>query len=670
MISANRLGGSTSPYLLQHKDNPVHWQEWEDGALQAARDADRPILLSIGYAACHWCHVMAHECFEDNDVAELMNSRFVNIKVDREERPDLDQIYMAALTAMGEHGGWPLTMALTPDGKPFWGGTYFPKHSRCGRPGFIDVLNAVSDAFQNRRAEIESSAKLLKGHLTDKLAGDDSPVSVSHETIHAFTQQITALYDSNSPGLRGAPKFPSAPFLEVLWRGWRRTGDEIARNRFLETVTAIATGGIYDHVGGGIARYTVDENWLIPHFEKMLYDNAHFIRHCLWAHAETGEELFRMRIDGTIAWLEREMTTPAGGFAASLDADSEGEEGKYYVWTASQIAQILSPRDATTFRDAFGVTDGGNWEGKTILNLYDLRREPERASETVTAHDASLRALLEARQERIPPGRDTKVLADWNGFAIRGIAEAGRYFGSESWQHVARSKFDAILTNMLSNRRLAHVGDGRKRSDFGFATDYAAMINAAISLYEVSGDECLVDQARELHRLLRVNHYDHESKMGYLFAEHGRSDIPISTWNDNDDANPSATAQVIEALTRLSLVRDDGELDAEIERITSHAAGRILANRYGQAGFINSADSAIAKQRLVVSGEAREVDPLWTTASKYPDPRRTDIFIKPEAGRAEFGGPRAYLCTDQTCSLPVRDPAILERLLRAGTESG
>ncbi len=664
-ITQNRLSASASPYLLQHKDNPVHWQPWDDLALAEARKQDRPILLSIGYAACHWCHVMAHESFEDTDIAALMNSLYVNIKVDREERPDIDQLYMAALSAMGEQGGWPLTMILTPEGKPFWGGTYFPKEARYGRPGFADVLVKVETAWRQRRHEIDANADRLQAHLKQELAGSASPVTISPKIISDFSAKVTAIYDPASGGITGAPKFPNAPFLETLWRTRAREQDKAARDRFLETVTAIALGGIYDHIGGGLARYSVDGQWLVPHFEKMLYDNAHFIRHCVWAYAETQSDLFRLRIKETIGWLQRDMTMPAGGFAASLDADSEGIEGKYYVWSWEEVKDILGD-DAAPFSAAYDISSGGNWESSSILNLSAFRADPDRAGAEIIRFANERALLLKRRQTRIPPALDGKVLADWNGYAIRAIAEAARYFGSESWLELADQQFRILMHSMFGEDRLSHVHDGKNAASFGFATDYAAMINAALALYEASGQHEHLTQAENLAKTLEKNHFDYESSRGFWMQEQGRSDTPMQTWNDLDEANPSATSQIIEAFTRLALLTDDSELTEFVNRITTQAAGRILQSRFGQGGFINAADTVLAAKKLVVVGSDRSSDPLWAWATAHPDPRRIDVFLASGNGNPQFTREGAYLCAQMKCSPPVVTSDELEILMEEG----
>ncbi|MCI5077521.1 thioredoxin domain-containing protein [Oricola sp.] len=658
----NRLAASASPYLLQHKHNPVHWQPWDDDALVAAREHDRPILLSIGYAACHWCHVMAHESFEDDEVAALMNRLYINIKVDREERPDIDQLYMAALTAMGEQGGWPLTMILTPDGKPFWGGTYFPKYARYGRPGFLDVLVQVEAAWRNRRDDINANALRLQNHLQQQLAGSAAPAPITPEAIANFSTQVAKLYDPELGGLSGAPKFPNAPFLETLWRAWMRDNDATARDRFLKALTAISLGGIYDHVGGGLARYAVDGRWLVPHFEKMLYDNAHFIRHSVWAHSWTQNDLFRYRIEETIAWLQRDMLLATGGFSASLDANSEGEEGKYYVWSLNEVADALGS-EAEAFSAIYDVSESGNCEGKNIVNLFALRKEPDQALAAIERHRDAREKLLDRRQNRIPPGRDTKVLADWNGYAIRAIADAARYFGSESWLRLAVDQFAILKTALWNDDRLSHVFDGSKASDFGFATDYAAMINAALSLFEATGDRSFVQDAVDLCLILRRNHYDFESNRGFWMQERDRSDSPMRTWNDLDEANPSTTAQVIEALSRLVLVTEDVGLTGQLDGLTAHAAGRIMRSRFGQAGFMNAGDSVLAARKLVIVGEERTSDPLWAAASQRPDPRRIDVFYKVGETPDQYAGAGAYLCTGMICTPPVTTADALRELL-------
>ncbi len=446
---ANALARATSPYLLQHRNNPVEWREWSDETLALAAETDRPILLSVGYAACHWCHVMAHESFENAEIAALMNGSFVNIKVDREERPDLDTIYQQALALMGQQGGWPLTMFLTPEGEPFWGGTYFPPEQRYGRPGLPQVLEQVARLWREDRDKIEGNREQL-GQALQRLARPEpgAPVGpeLALEAARALGEQIDAVHG----GIGGAPKFPQAPVQDLLWRAALLSRDDVLTRRLLHTLNRISQGGIYDHLGGGYSRYSVDAYWLVPHFEKMLYDNAQLLRLLGEAWAATGDRLFAERARETVGWLEREMRV-AGAFAASLDADSEGEEGKYYVWDAEEVDRLLGS-DARAFKLAYGITAHGNFEGHNIPNrLHEAGLPPADRQAPLARSRAT---LLDARAKRVPPGRDDKLLADWNGLMIRGLAEAGLRFGEPAWIETAAAAFAAVVEHMSDGDRL------------------------------------------------------------------------------------------------------------------------------------------------------------------------------------------------------------------------
>ncbi len=425
LAPSNLLADESSPYLRQHAGNPVHWRGWNAEALAEAGRLNRPILLSVGYAACHWCHVMAHECFEDAEVAGVMNRLFVNIKVDREERPDIDQIYMAALTAMGEQGGWPLTMFLTPDAKPFWGGTYFPKTPRYGRPGFIQVLEAVATAWGKDTARILESADRINAHIAGRLDAEAPAQTVSADDLSTFAAAVAGMMDTEHGSLRGAPKFPNAPFLQSLWLSWLTDGTAEHREHVLRTLENMLRGGIYDHIGGGLARYSTDAEWIVPHFEKMLYDNAQLIRLCNWAYAETGVELFRKRIEETVDWLRDEMTVRGGGFASSLDADSEGEEGLFYTWADAEIDEALGDIKAD-FHSYFHLRKPQGWEGNPIILQTAQQALDSVSTEGRPKADAVKAQLKASRARRVRPGRDDKVLTDWNGLAIAAIAEAAR----------------------------------------------------------------------------------------------------------------------------------------------------------------------------------------------------------------------------------------------------
>src|SRR6267378_4535145 len=454
----NRLAKETSPYLLQHAENPVDWYPWGSEALERAKTEDKPILLSIGYAACHWCHVMAHESFEDDETARLMNDTFVNIKVDREERPDIDGIYMQAVQAMTGQGGWPMTMFLLPDGSPFYGGTYFPPDDRHGLPSFRKVLRSVSDAYADRREGVTQSAEQLRQIYESNLAQTRSSGGLSREMLEGVYRSLEQRYGAKNGGFGTAPKFPATMVLDFLLRHWKRAGTSEALEIVVNSFRKMARGGIYDQIGGGFARYSVDASWLIPHFEKMLYDNALLTR--LGAHlwqATKDEEIRRVTIE-TVEWVDREMTSPEGGFYSSLDADSEGHEGKFYVWTEEEIDSLLGA-DSRAFKTYYGVTTGGNFEGRNILFVPTDHAEAARRSgvdekvlEGILVRGR--RILLNARVMRIWPGRDEKILASWNGLMLRGVATAARAFDREDFARLATRNAEFLAREMVESGRV------------------------------------------------------------------------------------------------------------------------------------------------------------------------------------------------------------------------
>jgi uncharacterized protein YyaL (SSP411 family) len=444
MATENALNKQTSPYLLQHADNPVHWQAWGPEAFAEAKADNKPILLSVGYAACHWCHVMAHESFEDKAIAELMNTLFVNIKVDREERPDIDAIYQTALALLGERGGWPLTMFLTPDGAPFWGGTYFPPEARFGRPGFPTVLGKVDEVWRDKADMVAKNVTVMSEALqkTSRPAAGDL---ISPDLSARLAEHLSKEFDPIHGGIGAAPKFPHVPTLDLVLRGHLRTGAPKLGEAVRFSLRQMSQGGIYDHLGGGYARYSTDALWLVPHFEKMLYDNAQLMEILLFAYNLYNDTLFKERITETADWIIREMTAEGGAFAATLDADSEGEEGLFYVWDAADVDAALGDR-AEPFKRAYGVHPSGNWEGRTILNRLG---HPERLDDAAEARLAEARAILfKLREPRVRPGRDDKVLADWNGLAIAALARAGTVLGRDDWVAAAVTAFEFVCTAM------------------------------------------------------------------------------------------------------------------------------------------------------------------------------------------------------------------------------
>ncbi|MBN9549119.1 MAG: thioredoxin domain-containing protein [Alphaproteobacteria bacterium] len=664
----NLLAEEASPYLQQHSDNPVHWRGWSPAALAEARELGRPILLSIGYAACHWCHVMAHESFENDAVAAVMNRLYVNIKVDREERPDIDQIYMAALHAMGEQGGWPLTMFLTPDGKPFWGGTYFPREARYGRPGFIQVLEAVDKAWREKRESLAESADGLTAHVEQRLAGAKGKAVLDRDTLADLAGSIDGMIDRDLGGLKSAPKFPNAPFMHTLWLSWLRDGKTEHRDAVLISLEKMLAGGIYDHVGGGLSRYSTDAEWLVPHFEKMLYDNAQLIRLCNWAHAATDNGLFRVRIEETVAWLLREMRVEGGAFAASLDADSDGEEGLFYTWSRGEVEAALGD-DAPPFFRYFELAAPHGWEGKPIIRQSEARQREGIADH---ARLAPLKAkLLAAREQRVRPGRDGKALTDWNGLMIAALAEAGHSLQRPDWIEAAAKAFTHIV-EASQDGRLPHSILGAKKLFPALSSDYAAMTNAAIALFEATGDPAYSDHASHFVDELDRWHMDGD-KTSYWLTASDSGDVPIRIRGDVDEAIPSATSQIIEALVRLSSLTGDIDLWDKAWATAEHAMGRAARQSYGQAGIINACALALEPLKLVIIDKP-ESSTLVPVANRNPDPRRVDIVVPigTEANRPLLPGgqlpptdrPGAWFCTGQLCLPVVTDAEELEKLLR------
>ena len=655
----NRLARETSPYLLQHKHNPVAWWPWGPEALAEAQRLDKPILLSVGYAACHWCHVMAHESFEDAGTAAVMNDLFVNIKVDREERPDIDQIYMAALHHLGEQGGWPLTMFLTPKGEPVWGGTYFPKTSRFGRPAFVDVLHEVSRLFREERHKIDQNRDALMERLEAR-ARPAGQVVIGAKELDQLASQVAGAFDQRHGGLRGAPKFPNAALYELVWRAGFRTGDERLFKLIEHTLEHICEGGIYDHLGGGFSRYSVDEKWLVPHFEKMLYDNAQLLELLALAHGRSGQPLYRQRAVETVGWLKREMTTREGAFSASLDADSEGEEGKFYVWSLAEVEQTLGPEEAAFFVQHYDVTAGGNFEGHNIINL--LNHLPR--STDVEAKLAMLRSkLFMLRETRIRPGLDDKVLADWNGLMIAALANAGSALEQPDWIEMADNAFDFIVQSMTKGDRLGHSWREGRLLYPGLASDFANMIRAALALYEATGRRARLDQALAWQRAFDT-HYANPGNGGYFLTADDAEGLVVRPASTSDDATPNPNAIAAQNLLRLAVLAGDDQwrekADRLIEGVLAAEGGNVLAH----AALLNAVDMRLNAAEIVVTGP----DHARFAAMALRLPYLNRIVLRaPEASalpahhpaRAKIAaGPTsaAFICVGETCSLPVADP--------------
>jgi uncharacterized protein YyaL (SSP411 family) len=655
----NRLARETSPYLLQHKHNPVEWWPWSPDALAEAKRSNKPILLSVGYAACHWCHVMAHESFEDEATARVMNELFVNIKVDREERPDIDQIYMSALHHLGEQGGWPLTMFLTPAGEPVWGGTYFPKTSRFGRPAFVDVLREVARLFREEPQKIDQNRAALMERLAEA-ARPAGKVTIGAHELDSAAAAIARAFDPVNGGFRGAPKFPQCSMLEMLWRAGMRSRDA----RFFEvvelTLERMSDGGIYDHLGGGFSRYSVDEKWLVPHFEKMLYDNAQLLELLALAHQRTGKPLFLARAQETVTWLRREMTTSGGAFSASLDADSEGEEGKFYVWSLAEIERVLGKEGAAFFARHYGVTPEGNFEGHNILNR--MKREPP--NEETEARLASMRAsLLSAREGRARPGLDDKILADWNGLMIAGLVHAGLMLDQPGWLVMARRAFDFIAREMTHGDGLGHSWRRGKLLFPGLSSDFAAMIRAALALYEATGEKAYLERALAWQNALD-RHYADPGGGGYFLTADDAEGLVVRPKSTNDDALPNPNALAAQNLLRLAALTGDDQWRAKADRLFDALLPQAAESLYAHLSLLNALDLRLRAAELVAVG--RDVAPLAAAALKLPFLDRIVLRAANEndlppahPARAAFASLKdsaLLVCVGERCSLPVTSP--------------
>ncbi|HEX2943311.1 MAG TPA: thioredoxin domain-containing protein, partial [Rhodopila sp.] len=668
----NLLGRETSPYLLQHADNPVHWHPWGTAALEEAKQANKPLLISIGYAACHWCHVMAHESFEDPETAALMNSLFINIKVDREERPDIDQIYMSALLALGEQGGWPLTMFATPDGTPFWGGTYFPPEPRWGRPSFRQVLQGVAEAFRSGAEAVTQNTAALAKHLqTQGVAsvGDAPTPAILDAVASAYLRMVDPEYG----GLRGAPKFPNPPIYRFLWQNAFRTRRAEAKQALHLMLERMSQGGIYDHLGGGFARYSTDEVWLVPHFEKMLYDNAQLLDLLALAHADRPNPLYAQRAAETVGWLLRDMRAATvndkAAFAASEDADSEGEEGRFYVWSAAEVDQLLGT-DAPLFKSAYDVSAKGNWEGKAIL-----RRVIPFGSPTEEATLARCRQILfEAREKRVRPGWDDKVLADWNGLTIAGLARASAVFGQPSWLDHARQAFDFVLENMpASFGGVAHAWRLGRVTAPGLIDDQAAMARAALALYESTGAAPYLDHAIRFVRAAQAAFGDGHG--GFFGTAADAADVPlIRPRSAADNVTPSGNGLMAEVFARLFHLTGEPTWREQATGVLRAFAGQ-PDQWAGMPTLLAAADMLEEAAAVVVVGEQEDPATMALTHSALAaaDPavvvlHATDAKALPAEHPAygKSGGPGdavAHVCRRSVCGLPVRDAADLTRIL-------
>jgi uncharacterized protein len=663
--SANLLRFESSPYLLQHANNPVHWRPWGRAALDEAKSANKPILLSIGYAACHWCHVMAHESFEDAETAALMNRLFVNIKVDREERPDIDHLYMSALHALGDQGGWPLTMFLTPDGTPFWGGTYFPPGPRWGKPSFRQVLQAIATVWEAQDESITHNTAALH-QAVQRVSTPEPGDFPSPQHLDAVANAYLRLNDTDHGGLRGAPKFPNAPIFRFLWQNAFRIGDPAGKEALHLMLTRMSQGGIYDHLGGGYARYSTDHVWLVPHFEKMLYDNGQLLELLALAHADRPDPLYAARATETVGWLLRDMRA-GEAFAASEDADSEGHEGKFYVWTEQEVDALLGP-DSAAFKAAYDVTRTGNWEGHTILRRITPPGPPGEEDRLARCRQI----LLQARAQRVRPGRDDKVLADWNGLAITGLARAACVFHQPQWLTAAEAACDFILRELAApDSRVNHAWRLGRVSAAGLLEDQASMARAALVLYEATGNPHRLTQTVRLAQAA-LDHFSDGAGAFYTTADDA-ADVPlIRPRTAADSATLSGNGMLAEVFARLWHLTGDAAWRNRTEALLRAFSGK-PDQMAGQPTLLAAADLLEEGASIVITGDGERAAPLVAMALAAPDPAVT-VLRTPEpsqlpANHPAYGktaGPSraaAYVCRRQTCSLPVSESADLAGML-------
>jgi uncharacterized protein YyaL (SSP411 family) len=667
----NHLINETSPYLRQHADNPVNWYPWGEEALQLAQEQDKPILLSIGYAACHWCHVMAHESFEDEATAAFMNAHFINIKVDREERPDLDAIYMNAVVALTGQGGWPMTVFLTPGGRPFYGGTYFPPTPRYNMPGFPQLLESISRAWRRQRDEIDKNAAQLVAHLSQTVAAGGAEWVLDESLFAAALEGLQRVFDGEWGGFGRAPKFPPAMTLEFLLRMVVRRDEQTALRMAGLTLTKMAQGGIYDQLGGGFARYATDDQWLAPHFEKMLYDNALLARVYLHAYQVTGDLLYRRVAAETLDFVLREMRHEQGGFYSSYDADSEGEEGKFYVWQPAEIREALGG-EAELFMRYYDVTERGNWEGKNILRIL---RPPEAVAQELGIPPAELLARLAAarqtlyavRAQRVWPGLDDKVLTSWNGLMLAAFAEAGRILPRPDYIAAARQNAEFLYRTMRGeNGRLLHTWRaGGEAKQNGYLEDYAYLADGLLALYQTTFEEKWFVWAQELGEIM-LTHFKDEAGIGFFDTSDDHEALIQRPKDMQDNATPSGNAAAAQVLLKLNLYTGNGRYREAAEQAVAGMVSRMGRFPTGFAHWLCAADLIVGgAQELAIAGEAGAADTqalLDVAWNRYRPNLVTAVGLNSAtvpllANRPQIKGKAtAYVCRRFICQRPTIEP--------------
>ncbi len=668
----NQLIHQTSPYLLQHAHNPVNWYPWGEEALQLARKLDRPIFLSIGYSACHWCHVMAHESFENEAIAQILNENFISIKVDREERPDLDEIYMTAVQLLTGSGGWPLSVWLTPDLEPFYGGTYFPPEDRWGRVGFRKILLQIAQLWQQRRGEVLSSANQLTASLNQINQVQSGEIQLDQSLWKSAFKSAEQQFDERHGGFGSAPKFPQAMELSFLLRYYFHTGEKRALVMVEKTLQEMANGGIFDHLGGGFHRYSTDERWLVPHFEKMLYDNALLSVTYLEAFQLTQQSDYAEVAKNTLDYVLREMTSPEGGFYSSQDADSEGEEGKFYVWQKSDIEAILGQEEARLFGDLYDVSEHGNWEGKNILHL---RRSLAGAandyglslSELKNRLAIARQKLFEARSKRIPPGTDDKILTDWNGLMVSAFCKGYQILGDPKYLTAAQKAVDFLLEKLYIDGKVLKTYRNGKSHLKGYLSDYSFLVAALIDLYESNFEWNYLQQAIEINELMLEKFWDEKSG-GFYFTPIDHERLIVRTRNAYDNAIPAGNSVAVHNLLKLSQFTGDFKLKEQAERTVKLFTSQMQRSPSGFAVLLSSLDYFWGKPKEIVIAGDRTSDSTLTMIKAvhqhylpnkilaYADPDLSDqneaLLPVIEGKISQDGQARMFVCENYACQSP------------------
>ena len=663
----NKLINETSPYLLQHAHNPVDWYPWGDEAFERARAEDKPLLVSIGYSACHWCHVMEHESFEDEAVAAIMNDNFVNIKVDMEERPDVDQIYMNFVQITTGRGGWPMNVFLTPDKRPFFGGTYFPPAPRYGMPGWSQILISIAEAYRERRDELEHSANEIVAEMRRMTIAKLTAAGLSTDILDSAFASFSKTFDSTNGGFGGAPKFPAAMSLEFLLRYHHRTGNGQALEMVTRTLDKMARGGIYDQIGGGFHRYAVDAIWLVPHFEKMLYDNAQLARVYLHAFQLTGNDLFRRIAVETLEYVRREMTDGSGAFYSTQDADSEGEEGKFFVWTPKEVIEVLGEDDAKVFNFFFDVSDEGNFEGRNILNArYSvaeaaaaLKIDEEGLSEII---DRSRRIMFEAREKRVKPFRDEKILTAWNGLMLAAFADAAAVLGNDEYLAIAKRNADFIMSELQPDGRLLRTWKEGKAKLNAYIDDYANMADGLLQLFQTSGDVRYLKGSRRFADFMITEFWD-EDDGGFYFTASDHEELIVRNKDFYDNATPSGNSVAADVLQRLSRFTGEDKYERFAVNVLRIAASQIRRYPQGFGRALSALEFYLSeKKEIVVIGPiGNEIE--RAAGKKYlpnsilirsaaPDSDAEDLPLL--GGKTMIdSSPTAYVCENFVCQRPV-----------------